>query len=259
MKLSVIDVSLSLGGRPIVKDISLNLGKGELVGLVGPNGAGKSTLLKAIGGFLPLTQGSITFDGQSIQGLSNQDLAKCLAYMEQDPPIPVGYSVEELVLLARTPYLKWYQKEGTEDREIVKRVLEKLDLWNLRGRLVESLSGGQRQLVFLAKALAQETPLLCLDEPVSALDLVNGEGLFNKVRTFTQKGGSALVVVHDLELAAKYCNRLVLLKEGQVLADGGPKEVLTGDNLLKAYGMKADVYDDGRHGNRRLYILNEEV
>ena len=259
MKLSVTDVSLSLSGRPIVKDISLNLGKGELAGLVGPNGAGKSTLLKAIGGFLPFTQGSITFDGQSIQSLSNQDLAKCLAYMEQDPPIPVGYSVEELVLLARTPYLKWYQKEGAEDREIVKRVLEKLGLWNLRGRLVESLSGGQRQLVFLAKALAQETPLLCLDEPVSALDLVNGEGLFNKVLTFTQKGGSALVVVHDLELAAKYCNRLVLLKEGQVLADGGPKEVLTGDNLLKAYGMKADVYDDGRHGNRRLYILNEEV
>ena len=157
MKLSVTDVSLSLGGRPIVKDISLNLGKGELVGLVGPNGAGKSTLLKAIGGFLPLTQGSITFDGQSIQGLSNQDLAKCLAYMEQDPPIPVGYSVEELVLLARTPYLKWYQKEGVEDREIVKRVLEKLGLWNLRGRLVESLSGGQRQLVFLAKALALAT------------------------------------------------------------------------------------------------------
>ena len=111
----------------------------------------------------------------------------------------------------------------------------------------------------MAKALAQVTPLLFLDEPVSALDLVNGEGLFNKVRTFTQKGGSALVVVHDLELAAKYCNRLVLLTEGQVLADGGPKAVLTGDNFRKVYGMKADVYDDGRHGNRRLYILNEEV
>ena len=114
MKLSVTDISLSLDGRPILKGISLDVGAGEMVGLVGPNGAGKSTLLKAIGGFLPLTQGSITFDGQSIQGLSNQDLAKCLAYMEQDPPIPVGYSVEELVLLARTPYLKWYQNQGIQ-------------------------------------------------------------------------------------------------------------------------------------------------
>lgn len=259
MRLEVDKLGLVRERRPILQDVSFTLQEGEVLGLIGPNGVGKTSLLQAVSGLAPYQQGRVELDGQDLAHMGERQRAQRIAYMQQDSPIPLGYRVEDLVLLARTPYLSWYEGEGPKDYQIVEAAMKEAGVWPLRHRLVDSLSGGERQRVYLAKALAQDTDLLCLDEPAAALDLVNGESLFKGLKDLAKRGVSSLVVVHDLELAAKYCSRLLLLAPGGLLAQGRAQEVLTPQNLYEAYGMRADVYDDAKYGNRRIYVLDERT
>lgn len=255
MKLDVQNVSVSLGDRTIVKDASLGVQAGEFVGIIGPNGSGKTTFLKALRGLYPLEAGRILWDGDDLSSMKEKEIARRVAYMQQSVDVSFGYEAQDIVMTARYPYLKWWQQEGVDDRRIVEEAMKETGVWHLRERSIQSLSGGERQRVFFAKALAQKTDVLLLDEPTAALDLVYADDIFYQGRRFCEQGKTILIVVHDLELAAKYCTKLVLISGGEIMATGNPRDVLTADHLHSAFHLSSAVYDDPYFKQQRIYIF----
>ncbi|MDY5481176.1 MAG: ABC transporter ATP-binding protein [Veillonella caviae] len=255
MKLDIQHISVSLEGQPIVKAASFGVHSGEFVGIIGPNGSGKTTLLKTLRGLYPIDSGSILWDGQALSHLKEKEIARQVAYMQQSIDISFDYEAQDIVMTARYPYLKWWQQEGLADKAIVEQVMKEVGVWHLRNCPIQSLSGGERQRVFLAKALAQQTDVLLLDEPTAALDLVYADDIFHEGRRLCEEGKTILVVVHDLELAAKYCTKLVLIAEGEIVAVGTPKEVLTADYLYRTFHLASAVYEDPYFKQQRIYIF----
>ena len=224
----------------ILEGVDLEVGAGELVGIVGPNGVGKTALLRLISGVHSPARGSIRIDGMDLSTLKPAQRAKLVSVVPQNPQLPLSFRVEDLVLMGRNPYLKLLQWEGWSDLEIVRRAMDLTETMHLADRSVDTLSGGERQRALVAMALAQETPLMLLDEPTSSLDLAHQTGIMDLVMNVQrQRGGTVVVAMHDLTLAAQYCNRLVLLSEGRVYAEGPPESVLTRENIAKVY--RADV------------------
>ena len=241
MKLDVQSLSVTLGETAILKDASFSIDSGEFVGIIGPNGSGKTTLLKTLRGLYPASGGQVLWDGKSIASMSDKDIAHHVAYMQQSVNVSFDYEAFDIVMTARYPYLKWWQQEGPEDKAIVEKAMKEVGVYHLRHRSVQNLSGGERQRVFLAKALAQQTEVLLLDEPTAALDLVYADDIFHEGRRLCDEGKTILIVVHDLELAAKYCTKLVLVSDGHIVDVGTPREVLTAENLRNAFHLSAAV------------------
>lgn len=252
LRIDVKELSVTLGKAKLLEQVSFTAYEGECIGIIGANGSGKTTLLKALRGLIK-SEGMIQIDGKDLGNYDEKELARHVAYMQQSIEIPYEYTAEDIVMTARYPYQSFWARESHEDRVIVKAMLAKMKVSHLAKKPVNVLSGGERQRVLLAKALAQQTDVLLLDEPTSALDLVHGEELFYELRTLSQQGKTIISVVHDLELAAKYCNRLLLIGDHRVLADGSVDEVLTSEYLQAAFHMDAEVYRD-QHGLYRLYI-----
>jgi len=240
--ITVCDGSLTIGNKKILKHITCKIGTGEFVGIIGPNGAGKSTLLRCMRGFLPLTEGEIKIHGRSITKISNKELAYQIAYMQQEVNIGFGYTGLEVVLAGRYPYLKWWQNEQEEDLAIAFKYMEFTGVDSLANKPVQNMSGGEKQRVLLAKVLAQETPILFLDEPTASLDVIYQEEIFRYCQLIVNQGKTVLVVAHDLKLAAKYCSRLFLVADGSIISDGVPENVITEENLQVAYGLHAAVF-----------------
>ena len=255
MKLDVQSLSVTLGDTTIVKEASFAIDRGEFVGIIGPNGSGKTTLLKALRGLYPTSGGDVLWDGKSISSLSDKEIAHHVAYMQQSVNVSFDYEAIDIVMTARYPYLKWWEQEGPEDKVIVEQAMKEVGVYHLRNRSVQSLSGGERQRVFLAKALAQQTEVLLLDEPTAALDLVYADDIFYEGRRLCDEGKTILIVVHDLELAAKYCTKLVLISDGRIVDVGTPREVLTADNLKAAFHLSAAVYDDPYFKQQRIFVF----
>lgn len=255
MKLDVQSLSVTLGDTTIVKEASFAIDRGEFVGIIGPNGSGKTTLLKALRGLYPTSGGDIFWDGKSIASLSDKEIAHHVAYMQQSVNVSFDYEAIDIVMTARYPYLKWWEQEGPEDKVIVENAMKEVGVYHLRHRSVQSLSGGERQRVFLAKALAQQTEVLLLDEPTAALDLVYADDIFYEGRRLCDEGKTILIVVHDLELAAKYCTKLVLISDGRIVDVGTPRDVLTADNLKAAFHLSAAVYDDPYFKQQRIFVF----
>ena len=255
MKLDVQSLSVTLGDTTIVKEASFAIDRGEFVGIIGPNGSGKTTLLKALRGLYPTSGGDVLWDGKSISSLSDKEIAHHVAYMQQSVNVSFDYEAIDIVMTARYPYLKWWEQEGPEDKVIVENAMKEVGVYHLRHRSVQSLSGGERQRVFLAKALAQQTEVLLLDEPTAALDLVYADDIFYEGRRLCDEGKTILIVVHDLELAAKYCTKLVLISDGRIVDVGTPREVLTADNLKAAFHLSAAVYDDPYFKQQRIFVF----
>ena len=255
MKLDVQSLSVTLGDTTIVKEASFAIDWGEFVGIIGPNGSGKTTLLKALRGLYPTSGGDIFWDGKSITFLSDKEIAHHVAYMQQSVNVSFDYEAIDIVMTARYPYLKWWQQEGHEDKVIVENAMKEVGVYHLRHRSVQSLSGGERQRVFLAKALAQQTEVLLLDEPTAALDLVYADDIFHEGRRLCDEGKTILIVVHDLELAAKYCTKLVLVSDGRIVDVSAPRDVLTAENLRKAFRLSAAVYDDPYFKQQRIFVF----
>lgn len=251
--------SVDLGGRRVLSGIHLCFRKGELVGLVGPNGAGKSTLLKSIIRMPPPSSGEGTVFGRDILALDPRQLARLIALMPQNLLLDFAFPVEEVVMMGRHPYLSHFQSETEEDWRIVRESMRRTDTLGLLGRRVTSISGGEKQLISMAKTLAQTTPILLLDEPTASLDLRHQELIFAVVRRFVAGGGSALVAIHDLELAARYCTRIVLIKEGQIVADGPTYEVFTSELLSDVYGIRVVVYTNPITGTPAAIPFIEET
>jgi iron complex transport system ATP-binding protein len=240
--LEACQVTFSFNGTPVLDGVDLCLLPGRLLGVIGPNGAGKSTLVRVLSRLLNPAGGSVQLNGQSLAGWQPADLARVLAVVPQDRELPSAFTAWETVLMGRTPYLGWMGKETRRDRDIVRRAMEETGVFHLAHRLVGQLSGGERQRVVVARALAQQPRVLLLDEPTSHLDISHQvETLSLIVRLVREQALAALAIFHDLNLAAQYCDELVLLNLGQIVARGAPDQVLTPELLQQVYRAEVVV------------------
>jgi len=238
-------VTVVLGGRPVVDGIDASVADGEWLALIGPNGAGKTTLLRAIARLVPFS-GTIALGGRSIGEMRRVELSRLIAVVPQDPSTPPWMTVGEYVLLGRTPHLGALAKEGRRDREAAARALARLDLLGYEERRLGTLSGGEKQRVVVARALAQEARIVLLDEPTAALDIGHQQQAFDLLDALRAESGLTLVAaMHDLTLAAQYADRMVLLDGGRVAADGVPHDVLTEGLIASHYGAAIDVVPVG--------------
>ncbi len=241
------DVSVRAGGRDIVHDVSIEVHAGEIVGLVGPNGAGKSTFLRALAGARHAS-GEIRLLGALINTVDRRERARMVAVVEQLPEAPPTITVRDLVTLGRFPHLGLLRRPSAHDRNVTDEAMRRSGCDAFADRLLGTLSGGERRRVFIARALAQEARLLLLDEPSANLDAEAQATLFELLRALAAEGAGILVVVHDLTSAAASCDRLVLLHQGYVLARGAPREVVTAEHVLAAYGPHVSVFEHPTSG-----------
>lgn len=238
-------VRVVLDHKPILHGVDLAVGSGSWHAVLGPNGAGKSTLLKAIVGILA-HQGEIRVGGESVAKLSAKHRARLIAYVPQQPQLPGDMTVAEYVLLGRTPHLGYLGVESRSDRAIAESALERLDLAGFAHRRLGTMSGGERQRVVLARALAQQAGVLLLDEPTTALDLGHQQQVLDLVDELRASEGLTVIsTLHDLSLAAQYADELTLLVGGAVVATGTAREVLTEQRISEHYGARVKVFDDG--------------
>lgn len=234
-------VSVTLDDQRILHDLSFEIAPGTWVGLLGPNGSGKTTLLRAISGVLPY-EGELLLEGRSIQDWSPRSLAQRVAFVRQSPTLTFDFTVLDLVLLGRAPHKRWLQSYNDYDRHLARKALAQVELDGFGDRSVLSLSGGELQRVFLAQALVQEADFLLLDEPTAHLDVHYQFAFMDQVQELVDRGRTILSVFHDLELAARYAERLLVLNAGQLVADGAPPEVLTPKLIASVFRMKASVH-----------------
>ena len=240
------------GGRAVLGAVSFEVRRGELIGVLGPNGAGKSTLVRALSGVLPRYGGSVRILGDEVRDLPARELARRLAVVPQEPRFELPFTALEIVLLGRHPHLSGLAFESAEDVAIARQALARVDAGALADRAIDELSAGERQRVVFARALAQEAPLLLLDEPASFLDLRHEVELFDRLRELALSGHAVVAVLHDLNLAAEYCDRLLLLKAGRMAASGATADVLTYANLKRVYDT--EVYVDVNDLTGRLVV-----
>jgi cobalamin transport system ATP-binding protein len=245
--LQLHDVSVSLGRAEIVRGVSAEIEDGEWVALIGPNGAGKTTLLRAVVGLVPFG-GSIAVGGLPVSTSTRRELARRIALVPQIPHIPEELTVAEYVLLGRTPYIAYLAMEGGSDRRAAGDALERLGLQEFAERRLGSLSGGELQRVVLARALAQEAPLLLLDEPTTALDLGRQQQVLELVDSLRREAGlTVFSTMHDLSLAGQYADRLLLLDRGRIEAQGSPTDVLSEERIATFYGASVRIVRENGH------------
>ncbi|MBP7255153.1 MAG: ABC transporter ATP-binding protein [Negativicutes bacterium] len=253
--ITVNDLSAGYQNKSILNNVSFSVKRGEMIGIIGPNGAGKSTLLKTIRGLLPKQKGSIVLFETDIDALSERDFARNVAYLQQHVDVSFGYTGKELVMAGRYPYLEWWQGESADDETVVRQCMEYTGVWDLADTSVEQVSGGQKQRILLAKVLAQKTPILFLDEPTTGLDIVYQEEIFRFCETLCKARKTVIMVAHELNLAAKFCNRLLLVANGGILADGSPEEVLDAGHLSIAYNVPVKVIKNPNSGGIEITTL----
>jgi iron complex transport system ATP-binding protein len=238
-------VSVALGGRHVVENVSGTVARGEWVTLLGPNGAGKSTLLRAIADLVGF-EGSIGLGGRPLSGLGRRELARRLAFVPQSPLLPPEMRVREYVLLGRTPHIGPLSHESRSDLVAAARALARLDLLEFAERPLRTLAGGEQQRAVLARALAQEAPVLLLDEPTMALDIGRQQQVLELVATLREDTElTVLSAMHELTLAAQYADRLWLLSRGRLVASGPPAEIVTEALISEHYGAAVRVVSDG--------------
>ncbi len=245
VRLAAEQVRLAYGDRVVVDSLDLELLDGSFTAVVGPNGCGKSTLLKALGRLLRPSSGQVVLDGKPIAKTPTREVARVLGMLPQTPVAPEGLTVADLVARGRHPHQSWLRQWSRDDEDVVAEALAWTDMADLADRPVDALSGGQRQRAWISMALAQGTDLLLLDEPTTYLDLSHQIDVLELVaRLHAERGRTVAVVLHDLNLAARYAQRLVAMKDGVVVASGTPHEVLTEALLAEVFDLEARVIDD---------------
>ncbi|HLA98763.1 MAG TPA: heme ABC transporter ATP-binding protein [Anaerolineales bacterium] len=247
--LEIYALSAAYFETKVLREVSLRVESGEILALVGPNGAGKSTLIRAVSGVIPITGGIVRLNGVELNRLGYMQRARHLAVVPQARELPAAFTVYQTVLLGRTPYLSWLGTASQKDHAIVRLALERTHTAQLAERRVSDLSGGEQQRVLLARALAQDAPILLLDEPTTHLDLQHQSNLLNLVRQLCQENNlTVLMVLHDLNLAGLYADRVALMDSGHILATGSPEEVLTTENLSSVYQVPVNVIPHPDYG-----------
>ena len=248
--LQLQDVSFAYHRDPVVKSISLQVQPGEFVGVLGPNGSGKSTLLKLLGGILKPDSGSVRFREKPLHEYKRKILAQSIAWLPQEHAMAFSFRVDEIVLMGRHPYLSPMTFEGQTDFDIAGQAMRTTDTTHLSDRQFSDISGGEKQRVMMACAIAQEPEVMLLDEPTTALDIKYQLEIINILGRLNRNEGMTLILaMHDLHLASKYCRRLILIDKGTIVKDGTPEEVLQKEILESVYGVQLKVFHDPDNGS----------
>jgi len=238
----------------VIHKIDLGFRAGEFCAILGPNGAGKSTLLKTIPGYIDRSAGEISISNRSIDSWKKKDLAKIISLMPQDFQLQFDFSIKDLVLMGRFPYTDYLQNYSRNDKRKVDEVLEQLDLYDLRNKMYSQLSGGEKQRVSIARALVQETEAILMDESFSHLDINHQIEIMDIVSKINRVSGKLIILVsHNINLAAEYCDRVILLKEGKIINDGEPEKIIDNTNLMQLYEMDLEIIRNPRSG--KPYLL----
>lgn len=255
--LQVESVCVGYGDRPIVRNLSIGVPKGEILSIIGPNGSGKSTLLKSISGLIPHTKGQVKIEGKLLGGMNVREAAQHLCMLSQTNVSPADMTVGELVRFGRMPHKKWYEQLNQEDLDIVSWALTQTNMTKYEHRLVQSLSGGESRKAWIAMALAQRPKLLLLDEPTTYLDIAHQLDVLELVRTLNRELGITVVMVlHDLNHASLYSDKVCVIQNGEKKAYGTPAEVLSQELIRDVYGVEADV-ELTSEGNPRIHVLHK--
>jgi iron complex transport system ATP-binding protein len=241
--IAVQNVWLGYSRKEVLRDITFRVLPGEMVGLIGPNGCGKSTIIRALTRIISPYQGTILLDGKDIAGIARQELSRMLGVVPQIPLLPSAFTAFEVVLMGRNPHLGLFQYEGQKEMDIAWQAMERTMTRHLAGRRVGELSGGEIQCLLIARVLTQETKAILLDEPTANLDIGRQIEILNLIKNLCLESNLAVMAaLHDLNLAAQYCDRLVLINNGQVHAQGTPSEVITPEIIKEVYGAEGCVY-----------------
>ena len=248
-------LSFRVEARALLDRVDVRAERGRFVGLIGPNGAGKSTLLRALSGVLRGHEGAVWLEGSELRATPSREVAAMLALVPQIAPYTQGFTASELVLMGRYPHMGRFQIEGREDDRIVGGAMRLTETERFAERTLDTLSGGERQRVFLARALAQQPRILLLDEPTSNLDILHQLTILGLVRKLVDDGLTAIAAIHDLNLAARYCDRLALLSEGRVAVEGRPEEVLKPETIESVFGVRSAVYREPGTGALAISLI----
>lgn len=251
--ISVQNIAAGYDDNRILNDISFDVNKGEFIGIIGKNGAGKSTLMKCMRGFLNVSSGQVLMMDKAIKEYTDRELATMVAYLQQQVELTFDYTAKDIVTAGRYPYMQWWQQGNATDEAIIKACMEYTGVSDLADKPIRSMSGGQRQRVLLAKVLAQQTPILFLDEPAAGLDLFYQEEIFRFCRELCHRGKTVVMVVHELNLAARYCSRVLLAKDGRLLADDIPEKVFSDRLLTEAYGVPIKAMTNPETGHADIF------
>lgn len=249
MKLEAKNINIDISGKSIVKDISISASKGEFVGIIGPNGCGKSTFLRSIYRAIKPKSGTICLDGKDISKISFKESAKRVAVVGQFNNVNFDFTIEQMVMMGRTPYKRYMDRENKEDYDIVYESLKKVNMEKHSSRSFSTLSGGEKQRVLLARAMAQQAEMLILDEPTNHLDIKYQLQILGIVKSM---GIGVIAALHDLNLAVMYCTKLYILKNGQVIAYGKPEDILTKELIRDVYEVECDIEKNPL--NKHMYI-----
>lgn len=253
--LEIKNISYTVEGKEILKNISFNCGLGEIIGVIGPNGSGKTTLLKAINRINKIDEGEILLNSKNINFYNEKELARKISFMNQNTNPSFDFPCIDIVVLGRYPYLERFEEYGKTDIGIAEKYMRLTDTLKFRDKSILEISGGERQRVLFAKVLTQETVITLLDEPSSNMDMIFEEELLKYIKKMKNENKTVILVIHNLRMAIKYCSRLILLSDGEILEDGLPEEVITEENLKKAYGVTAKVYYNEISKNLDFCIL----
>jgi len=243
IKIEMQNVRLGYGRKVVLQDLTFQVRPGEMVGLIGPNGCGKSTIIRALSRIISPHSGKILLDGKDVTKIPRRDLARLLGVVPQMPLLPSAFTAFEIVLMGRNPHLGLFQYEGPKELAIAWQAMEKTGTQSLAERRVSELSGGEIQGLLIARVLAQETKAILLDEPTANLDIGRQVEILDLIKNLCRENNLVvLAALHDLNLASQYCDRLVLLNDGQIHAEGTPREVITARNIEDVYGAEGCVY-----------------
>ncbi|HDM78291.1 MAG TPA: ABC transporter ATP-binding protein [Deltaproteobacteria bacterium] len=253
------DVSFSYGNVPVLKHLSLEIIKSRFYGIVGPNGCGKTTMLDLMAGIREPQQGTIAYKGKNLKEYGKRELAKNIALVPQDFYINFPFTVEEIIFMGRHPYIPRFGSPSPEDVEIVKHTMELMEIEEFSDKYVTELSGGEKQRVVFARAFAQDTPVLILDEGTSNMDIRHTLKVLNITKSSVKSGHKTVIAaMHDLNLAAEFCDYLIFMKEGRIISQGHIDDVLTEDNIRKVFEVEAKVYFDSFSGARHVVFRTNE-
>ena len=255
--LTIHDIAIGYQGTTVLRNISIQVQCGEVLAVIGPNGVGKSSLLRALTGVAHTSNGKVTFQGRDLATMSAAERARTVAIVPQTPHLPPAFTVHDIVMMGRTPHLPWFGKEGARDENIVQLACEQTDVADFARRRVDELSGGQQQRVVIARALAQEPAVLCLDEATSHLDWKHQIATLRLIRQIAQSQSLAVIAaIHDLNLAGRFADRIAVLHRGSLHSIGRPQEILTPDLVAEVF--QVEVTAQGDRDSQAIWLVPKQ-